>query len=129
MQEDRRYAAEADEDGGGRDEKYAWEVIRCKMEEVRGKKITKAILDDLTVKAKASSRLRMNLDLRDSEDDQSQRMLNAIEPGSVVPIQRHQKSSETVVFTRIRPKRGLSVGWAIMTVVVGKSIRVRCLRH
>ena len=65
-------------------------------------KITKAILDDLTVKAKASPRLRMNMDLRDSEDDTSQRMLNAIEPDSVIPIHRHQKSSETVVPERVR---------------------------
>ena len=65
-------------------------------------KITKAILDDLTAKAKASERLRMNLDLRNSADDQSQRMLNAIEPESVVPIHRHQKSSETVVCLRGR---------------------------
>ena len=42
-------------------------------------KITKAILDDLTAKAKASPRLRMNMDLRNSADDTSQRMLNAIE--------------------------------------------------
>ena len=45
--------------------------------------ITKKILDELTEKAKASLRLRMNLDLRDSDTDGSQRMLNAIEPGSV----------------------------------------------
>ena len=44
----------------------------------------------------------MNMDLRDSIDDQSQRMLNAIEPESVVPIHRHQKSSETVVCLRGR---------------------------
>ena len=60
-------------------------------------KITQAILDKLTEEAKASPRLRMNLDLRNSADDQSQRMLNAIEPGSVIPIHRHQKTSETVV--------------------------------
>lgn len=65
-------------------------------------KITQAILDDLTAKAKASERLRMNLDLRNSAEDQSQRMLNAIEPGSVVPIHRHQKTSETVVCLRGR---------------------------
>ena len=64
--------------------------------------ITQAILDDLTAKAKASPRLRMNLDLRNSTEDQSQRMLNAIEPESVVPIHRHQKSSETVVCLRGR---------------------------
>ena len=65
-------------------------------------KITQAILDDLTAKAKASPRRRMNLDLRNGVDDQSQRMLNAIEPDSVVPIHRHQKSSETVVCLRGR---------------------------
>ena len=65
-------------------------------------KITQAVLDKLTAKAKASPRLRMNMDLRNSDADQSQRMLNAIEPGSVVPIHRHQKSSETVVCLRGR---------------------------
>ena len=65
-------------------------------------KITQAILDDLTAKAKVSPRLRMNLDLRDSAEDTSQRMLNAIEPGSPLPIHRHQKTSETVVCIRGR---------------------------
>ena len=65
-------------------------------------KITQALLDKLTEEAKASPRLRMNLDLRNGADDQSQRMLNAIEPDSVVPIHRHQKSSETVVCLRGR---------------------------
>ena len=65
-------------------------------------KITQAILDDLTAKAKASPRLRMNMDLRNSADDKSQRMLNAIEPGSPMPIHRHQKTSETVVCLRGR---------------------------
>lgn len=65
-------------------------------------KITQALLDDLTAKAKVSPRLRMNLDLRDTDEDTSQRMLNAIEPDSVVPIHRHQNSSETVVCLRGR---------------------------
>ena len=65
-------------------------------------KITQALLDDLTAKAKESPRLRMNLDLRDSAEDTSQRMLNAIEPGSEVPIHRHQKTSEIVVCLRGR---------------------------
>ena len=65
-------------------------------------KITQALLDDLTAKAKESPRLRMNLDLRDSAEDTSQRMLNAIEPGSPLPIHRHQKTSETVVCIRGR---------------------------
>lgn len=65
-------------------------------------KITQAILDNLTELAKASPRLRMNLDLRNSDADQSQRMLNAIEPGSQLPIHRHQKTSETMVCLRGR---------------------------
>lgn len=64
--------------------------------------ITQALLDSLTAQAKASPRLRMNLDLRNSADDKSQRMLNAIEPGSPMPIHRHQKTSETVVCLRGR---------------------------
>ena len=65
-------------------------------------KITQALLDELTEKAKVSPRLRMNLDLRNSDQDQSQRMLNAIEPGSVVPIHRHPTTSVTVVCLRGR---------------------------
>ena len=65
-------------------------------------KITQAILDSLTEQAKVSPRLRMNMDLRNSSDDQSQRMLNAIEIGSPLPIHRHQKTSETVVCLRGR---------------------------
>ena len=65
-------------------------------------KITQALLDKLTEQAKESPRLRMNLDLRNSADDKSQRMLNAIEPGSPLPIHRHQKTSETVVCLRGR---------------------------
>ena len=58
------------------------------------------IIDSLTAQAKASPRLRMNLDLRNSPSDGSQRMLNAIEPGTVMPIHRHRTSSETVVCVR-----------------------------
>ena len=64
--------------------------------------IDKQLLDDLTAQAKASPRLRMNLDLRNSDGDSSQRMLNAIEPGSVVPVHRHQRTSETVAVLRGR---------------------------
>ena len=52
--------------------------------------------------SQASTRLRMNLDLRNGPEDGSQRMLNAIEPGSPLPIHRHTKSSETVVCLRGR---------------------------
>ncbi|MCR5423775.1 MAG: WbuC family cupin fold metalloprotein [Bacteroidales bacterium] len=65
-------------------------------------KVTQALLDELTAKAQASPRLRMNMDLRNSADDQSQRMLNAIEPGSPMPIHRHRHTSETVVCLRGR---------------------------
>ena len=65
-------------------------------------KITQALLDKLTEEAKASPRLRMNMDLRNSDSDQSQRMLNAIEPGSPLPIHRHRHTSETVVCLRGR---------------------------
>lgn len=63
-------------------------------------KITKQTLDSLTEQAKASPRLRMNYDLRNSADDKSQRMLNALEPGTVLPIHRHRTTSETVVCIR-----------------------------
>ena len=62
--------------------------------------ITKEILDELSAKAKASERLRANLDLRNSAEDLSQRMLNALEPGTVMPIHRHKGSSETCVCIR-----------------------------
>lgn len=63
-------------------------------------KITQQSMDKLAEEAKASPRLRMNMDLRNSPEDQSQRMLNAIEPGSPMPIHRHRKSSEAVVCLR-----------------------------
>ena len=62
--------------------------------------ISKEILDELSAKAKASERLRANLDLRNSTEDLSQRMLNALEPGTVMPIHRHKCSSETCVCIR-----------------------------
>ena len=64
--------------------------------------IDNAVLDGLTAQAQASPRLRMNLDLRNSAEDQSQRMLNALEPGTVMPIHRHLSSSETVAILRGR---------------------------
>ena len=62
--------------------------------------IDNELLDKLTEQAKASPRLRMNYDLRNSAEDGSQRMLNALEPGTVMPVHRHLKSSETVVCIR-----------------------------
>ena len=62
--------------------------------------IDRHILDTLTARARVSPRLRMNLDLRNSTEDQSQRMLNAIEPGTRMPVHRHRTTSETVVCLR-----------------------------
>ncbi len=62
--------------------------------------IDKDLLDSLTAKAQESPRLRMNMDLRDTPEDLSQRMLNAIEPGTVIPIHRHTMTSEDVVILR-----------------------------
>lgn len=64
--------------------------------------IDKTLLDSLTEQAKASPRLRMHYDLRDSSNDESQRILNAIEPGTVVPVHRHIKTSEDVIILRGR---------------------------
>ena len=69
-------------------------------------KIDNILLDSLTEQAKASPRLRMNLDLRNSDGDSSQRMLNALEPGTVLPIHRHCLTSETVAILR-----GRAVQW------------------
>lgn len=59
-----------------------------------------AFLDSLTVRAKASERLRANFDLRDSSEDGSMRMLNALEPGTVIPVHRHNGTSEEVICIR-----------------------------
>ena len=62
--------------------------------------INDRVLNELSSKAKLSPRLRQNLDLRNSDKDSSQRMLNALEPGTVLPIHRHKSSSETCVCVR-----------------------------
>ena len=69
--------------------------------------INNDVLDALTAKAKVCERLRMNYDLRTSLDDTSQRMLNALEPGTVVPIHRHRTTAETVIIVRGRVKEFL----------------------
>lgn len=58
---------------------------------------TDKLLGDLHDKAAASPRLRQNFDLRTTAEDTSQRMLNALEPGTHVPIHRHLKTTETVI--------------------------------
>ena len=62
--------------------------------------INKSLLDNLLEQAAASPRLRMNYDLRTSPEDSSQRMLNALLPGTVLPIHRHTKTTEVLVLLR-----------------------------
>lgn len=59
--------------------------------------VDKKVLDALTESAKASPRLRIAYDLRNTPMDDSQRMLNAIEPGTEIPIHRHLTTNETVL--------------------------------
>lgn len=63
-------------------------------------KINKDFFDNLTAQAKANPRLRQSFDLRTTSEDNSQRMLNAMEPGTVMPIHRHRNTSETMVMVR-----------------------------
>ena len=60
-------------------------------------KINKEFLESLLSQAKDNSRLRQNYDLRTCEEDKSQRMLNALMPGTEVAIHRHPDSSESVI--------------------------------
>lgn len=62
--------------------------------------INQRLLDELTRRAQDSPRLRMSMDLRNTPEDHSQRMLNVLEPGTVMPIHRHLASSETVALLR-----------------------------
>ena len=62
--------------------------------------LDESLLDDLQKKAQHNVRKRMHLDLRNNSEDGSQRMLNALEPDTVLPIHRHRSTSETVVLLR-----------------------------
>lgn len=62
--------------------------------------IDQKLMDELSAQAKANPRLRQSLDLRTTPEDKSQRMLNALEPGTIMPIHRHRNSSETMVMVR-----------------------------
>ena len=62
--------------------------------------INDQLLDEILAKAEASPRLRMNMDLRNSDEDKSQRMLNVLLPGTIVPIHRHRETSETTMIIR-----------------------------
>ncbi len=59
--------------------------------------MNKDFLNQLFEQAKVNPRLRQGFDLRTSPADSSQRMLNALLPGTVVPIHRHENTTETVI--------------------------------
>ena len=63
-------------------------------------KIDNQLLDTLSAQAKANPRLRQAFDLRTTPEDQSQRILNAVEPGTILPIHRHTGSTETIIVLR-----------------------------
>ena len=62
--------------------------------------VDKKLMDDLFAQAKANPRLRQAFDLRTTPEDQSQRILNAVEPGTILPIHRHRSSTETIIVLR-----------------------------
>ena len=66
--------------------------------------IDNRLLDEVTAKAKESPRLRMNYNLHDSLDSKVQRLFNAMEPGTIVPIQRHRNTDETMILIRGKMK-------------------------
>lgn len=63
-------------------------------------KLNQQLFDTVTGEAMQSERLRMARDMRNTPSDSSQRMLNAIEPGTELPVHRHRKSSETCIVLR-----------------------------
>lgn len=62
--------------------------------------LTTNILDETSQKAKESNRLRMNWNIHQSAQEPVQRMFNALEPGTMVPIARHPDSAETLIILR-----------------------------
>lgn len=95
--------------------------------------IDQKLLDKLTAMAKESPRLRTAYDLRTTPNDNSQRILNAVEPGTVLPIHRHRTSTETIVVLRGRVRQNYydengklteSFELAPMSGIVGMSVPV-----
>ena len=91
--------------------------------------IDNKILDDLSAQAKKNPRLRLAMDLRNGPEDLSQRMLNALEPGTVMPIHRHLASSETVTLLRGRIRWHFydDAGKETESVVLDANGDVRCI--
>ena len=59
--------------------------------------LNKELFYKIAEEAAKSPRLRKNYDLRDSEDENGQRMLNVLLPGTKTPIHRHKETSEVVI--------------------------------
>lgn len=102
--------------------------------------ITEIVFNELTIKAKASPRLRCNMDMRNSSEDSSQRMLNALEPGTVLPIHKHARSSETCICIRghfeeyfyddngnLTDTIDMLPGGAILNIPIGQWHNLKCL--
>lgn len=64
--------------------------------------IDKKLLDEVSAKAKVSERLRMNYNFHETLDAKAQRLLNALEPGTILPIHRHRETAETYILLRGR---------------------------
>ena len=62
--------------------------------------INKELLDSISAQAKANERLRMNFNLHESLDSPSQRLINALEVGTIIPVHRHKYTSETYILIR-----------------------------
>lgn len=69
--------------------------------------IDQQLLDSLTLQAKQKPRLRQAYDLRNSAEDKSQRMLNALEPCTILPIHRHRTTSEVTSVVRGRVRQNM----------------------
>ena len=85
-----------------------WSILRNRLGELSGNKnkvyimllIDKVLIDKVSKAASESSRLRMNYNFHESTESKSQRLLNALEPGTIMPVHRHKDTSETYVLLR-----------------------------
>lgn len=77
-------------------------TYRCVVANMEMIEFNKDLLEKLLAAARRNPRLRQGRDMRTSEADSSQRMLNALLPGTVVAVHRHPRSAETVVCLRGR---------------------------
>lgn len=82
--------------------------------------INNNLLNNLSAQAKANPRLRQAYDLRTTPEDNSQRILNAMEPGTIIPIHRHRGSTETVAVLRGKIRQNFydEVGQLVESLIV-----------